>query len=66
MKKENPFHKYIRYSTLGFQFLGFVVFGFFIGRWLNKSTPFYAVIGATLGAVAAIIYLIVRYLRNEL
>lgn len=37
--KRKPFNDYVKYTTAGFQMLGAVLIGFFLGSWLDKKFP---------------------------
>ena len=75
--KENPpskkkqFDSYIKYSTAGFQMLGAVLIGYFLGSWLDKKfpltaegTPIFTAISSLVFAGVAM-YLFIRQVTKE-
>jgi len=36
-KQPKPLNKYLKYSGLAFQFLGAILLGFWVGKWLDNN-----------------------------
>lgn len=69
--KKKPFDAYVKYSTAGFQMLGAVLIGFFLGSWLDKKfplmdngTPIFTAL-CSLVFVGIAMYLFIRQVTRE-
>ncbi|WP_071932155.1 MULTISPECIES: AtpZ/AtpI family protein [unclassified Persicobacter] len=59
-----PLNKFIQFSSLGMQMLGFIFFGYYLGhkidQWLENATPWGIIIGILFGVVGSMAYVMVR------
>lgn len=69
--KKKPYNNYIKYSTAGFQMLGAIMIGYFLGSWLDKKfplneegTPIFTAISSLVFAGIAM-YLFIRQVTRE-
>ena len=61
VKKDDPLHKYLRYSGLGFQLMGTILIFIWLGMKLDEqmdpTSKTYTLIGALLGIVGAFYFM---------
>lgn len=67
MKKEG-YKKYLKYSSLGFELVGFVLFGYFIGHWIDQklatSKPYFTGL-LILVLLAGAFYRLIKQLERD-
>ncbi len=61
--------KWLEWTGLGLQMLTFIIIGIVGGIWLdeqvgNKENPWFTIVCALLGSVAAIVHVTIAVLRN--
>lgn len=66
-KKKNSLHDYIKYTSLGFEFLAciliFIGIGYGLDQWADTQRPWFLLVFSLLGCAAAL-YLLIRKLGN--
>jgi F0F1-type ATP synthase assembly protein I len=60
---------YLKYSGLAFQFIATIIILVYTGRWLDgkvsNETPWFTLLGAVLGVIGSMVYLIVRVGKDK-
>ena len=64
-KPRKKFQSYLRYSSLGFEILAyiliFVAIGYFLDKWANTDKPYFVLVFSLLGC-GAVMYKLIRTL----
>lgn len=66
----NRFHQYVKYTSLGIQMLLylfiFIYGGYKLDQHQQNNTPWFTIGGAIWAILSIIVYLITKYMKNQL